>query len=187
MLRTFNIILFVFLPFALAAQSKRELIGQVLTNARDFGDIKPVMDIIVKDEKIFKYIPSIHPIANKNNPRISSPFGVRFHPIDKRNKMHTGIDFVAEFATSIHATAEGKVIFAGVRGSYGKCVIVEHKYGFRTIYAHMTDCYATDGQHVEKGKIIGFLGNTGKSTGAHLHYEVKKDSRAIDPKPFLDI
>jgi len=166
-------------------QNKESLTEKVLIQAKDFSDIAPVLDIIETQIKIYNYVPHLHPIAPKNKPIITSYFGLRYHPIDRETKGHAGIDFISSFATSIHSTAKGKVTFAGIKGGYGKCVIIEHKYGFETIYGHLTGYYVKVGQEVNKGKIIGFLGSTGKSTGAHLHYEIRKNGSAINPLPFL--
>jgi murein DD-endopeptidase MepM/ murein hydrolase activator NlpD len=163
------------------------LTKQVIRKSNSFEDLEKIMDIIKSQPEIFKHIPSIHPIAGKNNPKISSKFGYRGHPIDNKYKFHSGIDFTAEYATTIHAAAEGKVIFAGTKGGYGKCVIIQHTMGFKTLYGHLTEYYTMKGKVVKKGDIIGFLGNTGKSTGAHLHYEIFKNGQRIDPYKFLNI
>lgn len=185
--RLLFLFLFCFFPYLYGQSSKETLTVDLLTKADGFYQIKPVIDIIKDQSSVFRFIPSIHPIKAKNKPSISSPFGSRFHPIDKENKFHSGIDFVAEFATSIHATADGTVTFAGYKGGYGKCVIIKHKYGFETIYAHLTGYYTRTGAKIKKGDIIAFLGNTGKSTGAHLHYEVKKNGKAINPEDFINL
>jgi murein DD-endopeptidase MepM/ murein hydrolase activator NlpD len=177
----------VSVPAGSQPDKKGTLIRQVVKRASCFEDMETILDIIKSRPDIFKHIPGIHPIAEKNNPRVSSPYGKRFHPVDKVYKFHSGIDFTAEYATTVHATGEGKVIFAGVKGGYGKCVIIQHTMGFKTLYAHLTEYYTGKGKIVRKGDIIGFLGNTGKSTGAHLHYEIIKNGYAINPERFLAI
>ena len=178
----------LFGSFIISGQNdKKRLMVQLLIKANSFEDIQNVVPIIKNENTIFKYVPSIHPIAEKNKPRVSSQFGGRIHPIDQTYKYHAGIDFVAEFATSIHATADGEVVFAGDKGGYGKCVIIEHEFGFVTIYAHLTEFYTKKGRKEKKGNIIAFLGNTGKSTGSHLHYEIKKNNKAINPTNFLNL
>jgi murein DD-endopeptidase MepM/ murein hydrolase activator NlpD len=184
----FNILILFFCFYPVWAQSGKEVLTRnVIRQAGSFEDMKNILDIIKAQPEIFKHIPGIHPIAGKNNPRVSSPYGTRFHPIDKVYRFHSGIDFTAEFATTIHATAEGKVIFAGMKGGYGKCVIIQHTMGFKTLYAHLTEYYTEKGKIVRKGDIIAFLGNTGKSTGAHLHYEIIKNGKPVNPEQFLNI
>ncbi|MFV0468630.1 MAG: M23 family metallopeptidase [Dysgonomonas sp.] len=187
--RFFLIIYLCITSIALSSQTSRkeELTRDIIKKAVRFEDIEDIVDIIKRQPGLYKHIPSIHPIAGKNNPKISSFFGTRFHPVDKVYRYHTGIDFTAEFATTIHVTATGKVIYAGIKGGYGKCVIVQHTMGFKTLYAHMTECYTEKGKIVNKGDIIGFLGSTGKSTGAHLHYEILKNGIPINPYNFLSI
>lgn len=183
-----KILLFFCFCLPVFSQSGKEaLTKQAIRKTNGFEDLKKIMDIIKSQPEIYKHIPSIHPIAGKNNPRVSSFFGNRYHPIDKKYSFHSGMDFTAEYATTIHAAAEGKIIFAGTKGGYGKCVIIQHTMGFKTLYAHLTEYYTRHGQIVKKGDIIGFLGSTGKSTGVHLHYEIIKNGYAINPEKFLDI
>ena len=84
-------------------------------------------------------------------------------------------------ATTVHAAASGEVIFVGFRGGYGKCIEIKHKYGFSTVYGHLSEYYIKKGMYVRMGQIIGFVGTTGRSTGYHLHYEVRKNNRVIEP------
>jgi len=189
MQKHFKILLpcWLFTLLAFGQTDKMILTEQVLAKAVSYQNISPVIDIIKSYPDIFKYIPSIYPIAKKNKPNITSNYGRRFHPIDKVYKFHTGIDLIAGYATTIHATADGKVKYAGFKGGYGKCVIIEHKYGFQTLYGHMTAYYTRVDAKVKKGEIIGFLGSTGKSTGNHLHYEVIKNNSTINPIDFLSL
>lgn len=181
--------LFALFPYVLTAQTsdKKSLCCDVVRSAKTFDNLADVLNIICQYDDIYGYIPSIHPIQAKNQPRISSYYGYRTHPIDSVRQFHAGIDIVAEYATTIHATATGKVVFAGYKGGYGKTIIIEHNYGFKTVYAHLTEFYTEAGKEVEKGQIIGFLGNTGKSTGSHLHYEIIKNGIAINPFQFINI
>jgi len=115
--------------------------------------------------------------------KISSPFGRRYHPILHKWRMHDGIDLVNKIGTPIHSVAEGKVIYKGWLGGYGKAVKVRHKNGYMTIYAHLHNFAKIRlGQYISQGKVIGYLGNTGLSTGPHLHFGVMKNNKWINPK-----
>lgn len=115
------------------------------------------------------------------NYRISSPFGYRKHPISGKRSFHTGVDIAVELATPVFAAADGTVTFASLKGGYGRCIIIKHKYGYTTLYAHLIAYYTRKGNHVRQGEPIGFAGSTGNSTGNHLHYEVRKNGKPIIP------
>ncbi|WP_284218876.1 M23 family metallopeptidase [Agaribacter marinus] len=118
-----------------------------------------------------------------NGAKLTSHFGNRKHPILGYSRIHKGIDFSAPIGTSVLAAGDGKVIRASSYGTFGNCVIIEHKNGYRTLYAHLEN-YASNirvNSKVKQGDVIGFLGNTGLSGGRHLHYEIHKNGRAIDP------
>lgn len=136
-------------------------------------------------EKMLASIPSIKPVRmDKYSRKLLqlSGFGYRVHPIYKKRRMHYGIDFNAPKNTSIQATGAGEVIVAGNRrDGYGNCVIVDHGFGFQTLYAHMEKISVKKGQKVTRGETLGLIGSTGRSTGAHLHYEVIKDGEKVDP------
>jgi murein DD-endopeptidase MepM/ murein hydrolase activator NlpD len=112
----------------------------------------------------------------------SSPFGMRFHPILKRRKVHKGLDFRADLGTPVAAAAPGKVVFAGSKGTYGRIVIIDHGLGLETRYAHLHRVKVSPGEFVAAGARIGLVGATGRVTGAHLHFEVRIRDRAIDPE-----
>lgn len=124
-------------------------------------------------------IPLRYPIHEKR--RISSAYGYRSDPLTGKRSFHSGIDYACDLATPVRATARGKVIFVGRRGGYGKCIEVKHKYGFTTLYGHLSGYYVKNGSTVFPGQVIGFVGTTGRSTGYHLHYEVRKNNRVIEP------
>lgn len=131
-------------------------------------------------------IPAIQPLSNKDLTRIASGFGYRIHPIYKTSIMHTGLDFTAPAGTEIYATGNGiveKVEYEG-RG-YGNNVIIKHGYGYQTLFGHMSRVKVRTGQKVNRGDVIGFVGNTGTSTGPHLHYEVIKNDKKINPVNFF--
>jgi murein DD-endopeptidase MepM/ murein hydrolase activator NlpD len=133
-------------------------------------------------EKLYAAIPAIQPISNKQLVALASGFGFRTHPIYKVRKMHSGIDFAASIGTPIYATADGKVVTVDVKFSgYGKLVEIDHGFGYRTRYAHMHDFAVRAGQHVKRGDLIGYVGNTGLSTAPHLHYEVLINGAQVDP------
>ena len=126
--------------------------------------------------------PAIQPIENKKLKRMASGFGMRIHPIYKVRKMHTGCDFTARRGTPIYATGDGVVKEVQTKyGGYGKKVILEHGFGYHTLYAHMSKFNVKIGQKVKRGEIIGYVGNTGASTAPHLHYEVIYKGKKVNP------
>ncbi len=135
---------------------------------------------------IVEAIPSGYPCSSR---RITSAFGYRIHPIWHSKKFHHGLDFGGKIGTPIVATADGMVEFAGFnKGGYGNLVILSHNFGFKTAYGHMLDrLKVKSGDFVKKGEVIGYLGNSGLSTGPHLHYEVKFIKRVLDPQHFVTL
>jgi len=125
-------------------------------------------------------IPAIVPVE-KNKGHIVSGYGMRFHPILKYRRMHWGIDITAPSGTPIYATGDGTVKFVGRNGGYGKTCMIDHGYGYETLYGHMKTITAKQGQKVKRGEIIGYVGNTGLSKAPHVHYEVIYDNKKIDP------
>jgi len=117
--------------------------------------------------------------------RLTSLFGPRIHPIFGTPDFHTGIDLAVPEGTEVHAAAAGKVSFAGERGGYGLLVVVEHGDGFSTYYAHLSRILVEAGQFVEQGQVIALSGNTGISTGPHLHFEIRRHGKPVDPLPWL--
>jgi len=126
-------------------------------------------------------IPAIQPVANKNLRKMASGFGYRLHPIYKTYKMHEGIDFTAPTGTPIYATGNGRIVTAGPDRGYGNCVVISHGFGYQTLYGHMYRIKARPGQQVKRGELIGYVGNTGLSSGSHLHYEVIRNGKKINP------
>jgi len=131
-----------------------------------------VAEMISSQKDRARSIPAIQPIANKELTRIASGFGVRIDPVYGAPKFHEGMDFTAKTGTDIYATGDGTVEFAGWRSGYGNCAVINHGYGYQTLYGHCERLLVREGQKVVRGEVIAKLGSTGKSTGPHLHYEV---------------
>ncbi|MFI3296290.1 MAG: M23 family metallopeptidase [bacterium] len=136
-----------------------------------------------------QYIPAIQPILNKDLTRIASGYGWRMHPIYRIKKKHEGMDFTANTGTDIYATGNGKVIYSGWKQGYGNTVIIDHGFGYKTLYAHMSKIKVKEGQEVKRADIIGLVGSTGVSSGPHLHYEVRINDVPVNPLNyyFLDL
>jgi len=137
-------------------------------------------------EKMIMSVPSILPIEDKELTRLSSGFGMRDDPVYHVPKMHAGLDFTAPTGSKIHSAGEGvveKMEFS--TGGYGNHVIINHGFGYKTHYAHMSEFKTRVGKKVKRGEIIGLVGSTGKSTAPHLHYEVIKNGHKIDPMNYF--
>ncbi|WP_150526453.1 M23 family metallopeptidase [Roseibium sediminis] len=117
--------------------------------------------------------------------QISSRFGPRLDPFLRKWALHSGIDFKASYGSRIYSAGPGKVVYAGWQGGYGKVVIIQHAHGYKTRYAHMSRIQVSKGETVTAGTVIGNIGSTGRSTGPHLHYEVRRGDKAIDPSNFI--
>jgi len=128
-------------------------------------------------------IPQVQPASMKF---ISSGFGYRADPFNGRAAFHAGLDFKGPVGAPIVAAAKGRIKFAGIRHGYGKCIEIDHGNGLTTRYAHMSRFAARIGQAVEAGDVIGAIGSTGRSTGPHLHFEVRVRGRPVNPRPFLE-
>ena len=138
-----------------------------------------------KDQKLAN-IPAIQPVSNKQLNRIASGFGVRIDPVYGTPKMHKGLDFTAPQGTPIYCTGDGVVKEAGFSDAgFGNHVVINHGYGYETVYGHMVKVKSRVGQKVKRGEVIGWVGSTGKSTGPHCHYEVHINGNAVDPVYFF--
>lgn len=156
-------------------QLEKKLVAQ----SRSFDEI---VSLVKRKGEMLRCIPSIQPISNKDLRRLASGFGMRMHPVHKILKMHAGVDFSGSIGTNIYATGDGVVVRADDEMSgYGKLVIIDHGFGYETRYAHCSDYKVKVGDKVKRGDLIALLGNTGVSTGPHVHYEVRKNGEAIDP------
>ncbi len=141
-----------------------------------------VVNLAEEKEVFLASIPAISPLSDKDLTRFASGYGYRIHPIYRTRKMHSGIDLTAPTGTNVYATGGGKVISSGYTpGGYGKKIIVDHGFGFKTLYAHLNDINVKVGQRVKRGEKIGAVGNTGRSTAPHLHYEVLKNNQTENP------
>jgi murein DD-endopeptidase MepM/ murein hydrolase activator NlpD len=116
---------------------------------------------------------------------VTSGYGFRTSPFTGRKQFHAGIDIAADFGTRIVAPASGRIVFAGRRGAFGRVVEIDHGFGVRTIYGHTEDIYVRVGQRVERGTRIASVGSTGRSTGPHLHYQIKANGRTVNPGDYI--
>lgn len=145
-----------------------------------------VVELAKNKEDMLASIPAIQPVSNLNLSRIASGYGVRIHPFYKVPKMHYGIDFTAPRGTEVYSTGKGTVIEARYStGGYGKMVVVDHGFGYKTLYAHLNEINVRIGQKVRRGEVVGLVGSTGMSVAPHLHYEVHKNNEPIDPVNFF--
>lgn len=129
-------------------------------------------------------LPAIQPVLNKDLTRIASGYGWRVDPVYNTRRFHEGMDFTAPTGTDVYATGNGVVTFSGWRQGFGNVVIVDHGFNYETYYAHLSKSLVREGQQVKRGDIIALVGNTGKSTGPHLHYEVHYKGAPVDPRNF---
>ncbi len=141
-----------------------------------------VIDLAKNKEDMLASIPAIQPISNKDLKRTASGWGYRIHPIYKIKKFHYGQDFTAPLNTDIYATGDGVIeyITSSKRG-YGNHIVVNHGYGYKTLYAHLNRFNVKEGQTVKRGDVIGFVGTSGLSTAPHLHYEVMLNGKKVNP------
>lgn len=141
-----------------------------------------LMKLAKEKEKMLASLPAIQPVNNKDLHRMASGYGWRIDPIYKTKRMHWGMDFTADKGTDVYATGNGVVVACEVKAwGYGKSVIIDHGFGYKTRYAHLSKFNVEVGQKVKRGDLIGFVGSTGKSTANHLHYEVEKNGQKVNP------
>ncbi|NVO20675.1 MAG: M23 family metallopeptidase [Bacteroidetes bacterium] len=160
-----------------------EITGQMYVQSKSFDD---VFKMAKNKEKVIASIPAIQPVDFHDLRRIGSYFGYRTDPFYKVTKFHEGIDFAAAVGTPVYATGDGVVTEAEFnRGGYGMCIKINHGYSYETFYAHLSSMKVRIGQKITRGMIIGAVGNTGKSTAPHLHYEVHKGGNPINPIYFF--
>jgi murein DD-endopeptidase MepM/ murein hydrolase activator NlpD len=161
-----------------------KILGKLYIQSKSFDE---VFSMAKNKEKMLVSIPAIQPVNNKDLKRIGSYFGSRMDPFYKVRKFHEGMDFSASVGTVVYATGNGTVTAAGrdVEGGYGNEIKIDHGYSYQTVYAHLSRIFVKPGQKILRGQIIGYVGNTGKSTSPHLHYEVRKNNVPVNPIYFF--
>jgi len=164
------------------ANNLNNISARVVYQQTSYNDIEK---LIKNQGNKLSSIPAIQPVSNKELNRIASGFGMRIHPIYGIAKMHNGLDFTAPQGTPIYATGDGTVTTASMGTGTGNHVIINHGYGYEPVYMHMVRIKARDGQRVKRGEVIGWVGNTGASTGPHCHYEVHINGNPVDPVYFF--
>ncbi len=141
-----------------------------------------LIDLATNKEKMVAAVPAIQPIANKDLTRTASGWGYRIHPVYKIRKFHYGMDFTAPTGTEVYSTGDGTIeLVESSRRGYGNKIIINHGFGYKTLYAHLSGFNVKVGQSVKRGDIIGYVGNTGLSTAPHLHYEVLLNNKKVNP------
>lgn len=155
---------------------------QTVVQSRSLDEIERLAE---NKAELIEAIPSIQPIKNQDLTRMASGYGYRTDPFTKKRRFHYGMDFSARKGTPIYATGNGIVKRADNRSSgYGKHIRIDHGFGYISLYAHLSKYNVRRGQRVKRGDIIGYVGNTGRSVGPHLHYEIFKDKKKINPLNF---
>jgi len=160
-----------------------DISSQLVVQSKSYDE---VFKLAKEKEKMIASIPAIQPVDFHDLRRIGSLFGYRTDPFYKVTKFHEGIDFTAATGTPIYATGDGVVAEADYNsGGYGNKITINHGYSYETVYAHLSKIKVKKGQKVKRGEIIGLMGNTGKSTAPHLHYEVRKAGTPLNPIYFF--
>ncbi|WP_053188168.1 M23 family metallopeptidase [Sunxiuqinia dokdonensis] len=144
-----------------------------------------VLKLALDKEEMLSSIPAIMPVSNKDLNRTASGWGFRIHPIYKIRRFHYGMDFTAPVGTEIYATGDGIVKeVKSARTGFGRWIVIDHGFGYETLYGHLNEFNVKEGQKVKRGNVIGYVGNAGTSSGPHLHYEVHKNGKAVNPQYF---
>ena len=154
---------------------------EIYVQAKSYDE---VLEMAKNQEVRMENIPAIQPVMNKDLKRVASGYGMRIAPVYQVRKFHQGMDFTAPTGTEVFATGNAKVSFVGWKQGYGNTVILDHGFGYQTLYAHLYKALVRKGQKVRRSDIIALVGNTGKSTGPHLHYEVRLNGRPVDPRNY---
>ena len=154
---------------------------EMYVQAKSYDDI---LEMAKNQEIRMENIPAIQPVMNKDLKRVASGYGMRIDPVYHVRKFHQGMDFTAPTGTEVFATGNAKVKFTGWKQGYGNTVILDHGFGYETLYAHLYKSLVRKGQKVRRSDIIALVGNSGKSTGPHLHYEVRLNGKPVDPRNY---
>lgn len=162
------------------------LAKQLYIQSKSFDE---VVEFYKNHEDMLRHLPAIQPVSNKDLKRTASGYGYRIHPIYQTRIFHDGMDFSCDIGTPVYATADGVIKSAKWERGYGYTVRIDHGYGYVTVYAHLKKCGAKRGQKVMRGETIAQSGNSGRSTGPHLHYEVLQRGRPVNPANyyFMDL
>ena len=173
-----------------------------MTNSQLASDLTMKVDLLAKETYIqaksydellelaktqevrMENLPAIQPVLNKDLKRTASGYGMRIDPVYHVRRFHAGMDFSAPVGTDVFATGNANVVFTGWKQGYGNTVELDHGFGYTTLYAHLYKVLVHNGQNVKRGDVIALVGNTGKSTGPHLHYEVRYQDKPVDPRNF---
>lgn len=162
-----------------ATTQKMDLLTkQLYIQSRSFDD---VMEMCRSREDMLRCIPAIQPVSNKDLRQTASGYGLRIDPIYNTTQFHSGMDFSAAPGTDVYATGDGVVVEMRWHSGYGNTIEIDHGFGYRTLYAHLQEFRTQLGKKVVRGEVIGGVGNTGKSTGPHLHYEVHVKGEVVNP------
>lgn len=151
---------------------------QLYIQSRSFDD---VVEMCKNHDEMLRCIPAIQPVSNKDLRKTASGYGTRIDPIYGTSKFHEGMDFSAPQGTDVYATGDGTVVQMGWQSGYGNRIVIDHGFGYQTVYAHLRDFRTKLGKKVVRGEVIGGVGSTGKSTGPHLHYEVHVKGKVVNP------
>lgn len=159
---------------------------QVYVQSKSYDE---VIKMALGKEKMLASIPSIMPVSNKDLKRTASGWGMRMHPIYRIPRFHYGMDFTAPVGTEIFSTGNGIVKEVGRNSGYGNTVVIDHGYGYETLYGHLLRAKVQVGQQIKRGDVIGLIGSSGASTAPHLHYEVMKNGQKVNPQNyyFMDL
>lgn len=142
-----------------------------------------VLKMALNKEKLVSSMPAIMPVSNKSLKSTASGWGYRYHPIYKIKQFHYGMDFTASIGTKVYATGDGVVKdVQTIGGGYGRWILIDHGFDYQTLYAHLSGFNVKIGEQVKRGQVIGYVGNSGTSTGPHLHYEVHKNGEPVNPQ-----
>ena len=168
----------------LAADIQRKvdiLEKELYVQSRSYEEI---LELAKKQETRMENIPAIQPVLNKDLKRMASGYGWRVDPVYHIRRFHEGMDFSAPVGTDIYATGNGTVTYSGWKQGYGQTIEIDHGFGYATRYAHCHKLFARVGKKVRRGDVIALVGNTGKSTGPHVHYEVHYNGKPVDPRNY---